>query len=91
MKKVKLIKNSTPISDLLFHRLTFDSTLTQMFLSVYINIILTLLLMHNSLISFPRKKTVQLSSYIYNFFSCSKKRFSSQQKQSNVNYSHTRV
>ena len=66
MKKVKLIKNSTPISDLLFHRLTFDSTLTQMFLSVYINIILTLLLMYNSLILFPRKKTAQLSSYIYN-------------------------
>ena len=43
-KKVKIIKNSTPISDVLFHRLTSNSTLIQIFLSVYINIFVTLFL-----------------------------------------------
>ena len=58
---------------------------------VYINIILTLFLISNPLILFSHKNSVQLSSYVYYIFSCSKKSFSSQQKQFNVNYSHTRV
>ena len=40
MKKVKISKNSTPILDVLYHRMTSNSTL----LSVYINIILKLFL-----------------------------------------------
>ena len=91
MKKVKIIKNCTPILDILFHRLTSNSTLTQMFLPVYINIILTLFLMYNSLVLFTHKKSVQLSSYIYYILSCSKKSFSSEQEEFNVNYSHARV
>ena len=87
MKKVKIIKNCTPILDILFHRLTSNSTLTQMFLPVYINIILTLFLMYNSLVLFTHKKSVQLSSYIYYILSCSKKSFSSEQEEFNVNYS----
>ena len=47
MKKKKISKNFTPILDVLFHRLTSNSTLTQMLLSVYINIILTLFLIYN--------------------------------------------
>ena len=94
MKKVKISKNFIPILDVLHHRLTSNST----FLSVYKHypniifniIILTILTIIKSLI-FSHKKSVQLSSYIYYIFSCSKKSFSSQQKQFNVNYSHTRV
>ena len=44
MKKMKISKNSTPILDELFHRLTFNLTLIQMIFSVYINIILILFL-----------------------------------------------
>ena len=62
MKKVRITKNSTPMSDALFYRLTSNSTLIQMPLSVYINIIVTLFLIYNSLILFSRKKPVYLSS-----------------------------
>ena len=65
MKKVTISKNSTPILDVLFHRLTSNSMLIQMFLFVYINIILTLFLIYKSLISFYHKKSVQLSRSIY--------------------------
>ena len=44
MKKMKISKNSTPILDERFHRLTFNLTLIQMIFSVYINIILILFL-----------------------------------------------
>ena len=91
MKKVKISNNSTPILDVLFHRLTSNSILIQMLFSVYINIILTLFLIYNSLILFSHKKSVQFSSYIYYIIFCFTKRFSSQQKQFNLNYSHTRV
>ena len=47
MKKKKISKNFTPILEVLFNRLTSNSTLTQMLLSVYINIILTLFLIYN--------------------------------------------
>ena len=91
MKKVKISKNSTGNLDPFFCRLTSNSALIQMLLSVDINIILTLFLIYNSLILFSHKKSVQLSSYMYYIFFCSKENFSSQQKQVNVNYSHTRV
>ena len=91
MKKVKISKNSTGNLDPFFCRLTSNSALIQMLLSVDINIILTLFLIYNSLILFSHKKSVQLSSYIYYIFSCSQKSFSSQKKQFNVNYSHTPV
>ena len=91
MKKVKISKNSTGNLDPFFYRLTSNSALIQMLLSADINIILTLFLIYNSLILFSHKKSVQLSSYIYYIFSCSQKSFSSQQKQFNVNYSHTPV
>ena len=76
MKKVKITKNSTPVSDLLLHILTSNSSLIQMFLSFCIKVIVTLFLIYNSLILFSHKN---LSSH--------KKSFSSQQEQSNVNYS----
>ena len=44
----------------------------------------------NSLILFSHKKSSRLPSYIFSF-PCLKKSFSSQQKQFNVNYSHTPV
>ena len=46
-------------------------------LSVYINIIVTLFLIYNSIILFSYKTSVQLS--IHSLFSCPKKSFSSQQ------------
>ena len=81
IKKLMKKMNSTPILDVLFHRVTSNSTLIQMLLSAYINIILALFLIYNSLILFFHK----------NLSSCSKKSFSSQQKQCNMNYSDTRV
>ena len=65
MKKVTISKNSTPTLDVLFQRLTSNSMLIQMLLSVYINIILTLFLIYNSLILFYHKKSVHLSRSIY--------------------------
>ena len=94
-KKKKISKNSTSILDVLFHRLTSSSTLIQMLLPAHINIILKLFFIYyNSVVLFPNKKSVQLSSCIYEkFFFTAKtmKSFSSQQKQCNVNYSHTRA
>ena len=63
MKKVKITKNSTPMSDLLLHTLTSNSTLIQIFLSFCIKIIVTLFLIYNSLILFSHKN---LSSYLAN-------------------------
>ena len=76
IQKVKNTKGFTPILDILFsdrHVIKYSCKS----LSVYINIILTLFLIHNLLILCPHKKSIQLSIYSDEKFFFSSKHFNS--------------